>query len=511
MEKHVYSGLAVHLFMLFLTIAAVSPPQGTQAQPAQDEGEEAVKGAIVKIYTTANLPDYFNPWRMFEVHNKRGSGAVISGNRILTNAHVIADQTFIQVRRYGAAKRHNARILAVSHEADLAILTVDDQRFFDGVKPLAVGDLPFPRQEVLVFGFPFGGDSLSITKGIMSRIEHQLYDHSSGYFLTGQMDAAINPGNSGGPVIINDQIVGVVMQNSNPGESENIGYMVPAPIVSHFLQDMEDGKYDGFPDLGIETQKMENPSLKDKHQVPQARTGVLVVHVHLGSPAENIIQKGDVLTAVDGYPIADDGTVEFRPKERTHYYYYIDRHQMGEKVELEVLRQGVPKTFSLPLNRIQREYLLVQPEQYDQLPRFYIFGGIVFSPLTKNLIKRWGGDWAKSAPDEFLVEMADWITPRKKEVVVAVQILAGDVNIGYHDLAAWIVTKVNGEPFSDFNQFYRLVRATETPFIVFENKKGYQLVIDRQKALQTHSEILSRHHVTQDRSADLPDIMRIAK
>ncbi len=458
----------------------------------------------MKIYTTANIPDYYNPWRMFEARNLRGSGAIISEHRILTNAHIIADQTFIQVRRYGQAKRYNARIVSVSHEADLAILTVDDPFFFVDVTPLEIGKLPSPNQEVLVFGFPFGGDSLSITKGIMSRIEHQFYDHSSGYFLTGQMDAAINPGNSGGPVIVEDQIVGVVMQNSNPGESENIGYMVPAPIVRHFLMDMEDNHYNGYPDLGIETQKMENPSMKGKHLVPPEQTGVLVIHVHLGSSAENVIYKGDVLTAVDGHPIADDGTVEFRPKERTHYYYFIDRHQMGENVRLDILRQGVPKTFTLPLTRTQKEFLLVPAEQYDQPPRYFIFGGIVFSPLTKNLMKRWGSNWTTSAPSEFLVEMTNWITPQRKEVVVAIQILAGDVNVGYHDLAAWSVAKVNGVSFPDFDHFCRLVMNAETPFIVFENKKGFQLIIDRRKAADTHGDILRRHHVQQDRSADVP-------
>ncbi|MFZ5572967.1 MAG: S1C family serine protease [Thermodesulfobacteriota bacterium] len=498
------AGPVIQAKRFLLTILLLATALFSPAQAEKTNHEKSVREAIVKIFTTVNIPDYYNPWRMFEAHAMRGSGAIISGHRILTNAHIIANQTFIQVRRYGQAKRYNARIVSVSHEADLAILTVDDPVFFTDVTPLELGELPSSNQEVLVFGFPFGGDSLSITKGIMSRIEHQFYEHSSGYFLTGQMDAAINPGNSGGPVMVKDRIVGVVMQNSNPSESENIGYMVPAPIVRHFLQDMEDGRYDGFPDLGIETQKMENPSMKAKHLVPRDVTGVFVVHVHLGSPAEHIVCDGDVLTAVDGHTIADDGTVEFRPKERTHYYYYIDCHQLGEKVRLDILRQGVPHAFTLSLTRTQKDFLLVPAEQYDQPPRYMIFGGIVFSPLTKNLIKRWGASWITSAPSEFLVEMGNWKTPQKREAVVAIQILAGDVNIGYHDLAAWSVAKVNGQPFPDFDHFQRLVMNSGSPYVVFENRKGFQLVIDRRQAMETHADLLRRHRVQPDPSPDLP-------
>ena len=122
-----------------------------------------------------------------------------------------SDQTFVQVRRHGEFKRYPARVESVSHDADLALLTVEDPRFFEGVPALSLGELPGTQDEVHVYGFPLGGDTLSTTKGVISRIEHQTYAHSSVYLLAGQIDAAINPGNSGGPVIRDGQICGVVM------------------------------------------------------------------------------------------------------------------------------------------------------------------------------------------------------------------------------------------------------------------------------------------------------------
>ena len=462
-----------------------------------------VRGAIVKIYAVYSYPDYFSPWKIVGPESGGGSGCIIKGNRILTNAHVVADASFIQVRRYGDAQRYNARVLNVSHDADLALLTVDDKDFFKGVTPLEFGGLPDTQQEVLVYGFPLGGDSLSITKGVISRIEHQRYVHSSSYFLAGQIDAAINSGNSGGPVIEGDKIVGVVMQNYNPGVSENIGYMVPMPVIRHFFKDIKDGKYEGFPEIGLLTQRMESPDMKRKYNMPEDMTGVLINKVLLGSPAEDKMEEGDVLLSVDGHNIADDGTVEFRDEERTNYAYCVDAHQLGEKITFNILREGKVKKLSFVLKSTQDKFWLVAREQYDRSPTYFIYGGIVFTPLTKNLIREWGPNWIEEAPIEFLVELSDWPSEEKKEVVVALKVLAADMNKGYHNFRNAIITEVNGEKFKDFREFFDIVMNAPGPFIEFKEKRDYDIVIDCQKAKDQNQAILDIYRIAEDRSPDL--------
>ncbi len=465
--------------------------------------EAAIKDAIVKIYTVTTKPDYFNPWRMSGPQNTGGSGCIIEGNRILTNAHVIADHTFIQVRRYGQAKRYKASVLNISHEADLALLTVDDETFFVDVGPVKFGEFVEPQQEVLVYGFPFGGDSLSITRGVLSRVEHHYYTHSSYYFLAGQIDAAINPGNSGGPVLVDGKIVGVVMEAYKPDYSENIGYMVPIPIINHFSQDIEDGRYDGFPDLGIVTQDMENPDMKRKYGMSEAQTGIFIVHIFPNSSSEGKIQKGDVLLSIDGYPIADDGTVEFRSKERTKYTYYVDIRQLGESIPVEVLRQGEIKNITLPLDQTKKEHLLVPLEEYEQMPRYFIYGGIVFTPLSKNLLEQWGSNWPNSAPIDLVAELSNWPSEERKEVVVALKVLAADVNMGYHNINTWIVTEVNGKKIRDFNEFFQIVTHVTEPYVVFKDDSGFQIVIEREKAEESHENVLRTYYIEHDRSPDL--------
>jgi len=289
--------------------------------------EAEIQTSMVKIYTTCTRPNYHSPWNTETPQLISGSGCIIKGNRILTNAHVVSDQTFIQVRKYGQSEKHKANVLAVSHEADLALLTVEEKEFFKDVKALSLGTLPDIQDEVVVYGFPQGGDSLSLTKGVISRIEHQRYAHSAISFLSIQIDAAINSGNSGGAVLKDDKIIGVAMQSLS--DSENIGYIVPTPIIDHFLQDLEDEHYDGFPEEGFFTQSMENEDLRNMYGLKKNDVGILVSSVIVGSPAEGIIRPGDVLTSIEGHAIANDGTVEFRHNERSQFHMDASLNHMS--------------------------------------------------------------------------------------------------------------------------------------------------------------------------------------
>jgi S1-C subfamily serine protease len=465
--------------------------------------KQDVRDAMVKIYAVQTEPYYYDPWSMNRSTSTSGSGCVIEGNRILTNAHVISDQSFVQVRRYGAPKKFKARIIAVSHTADLALLTVDDPSFFKGIKPPAFGVLPEIQQEVYVYGFPEGGDTLSITKGVVSRIEHDIYAHSSRALLAVQIDAAINSGNSGGPVLTGDSIIGVVMQFLE--QSENIGYMVPMPIVKHFLTDLEDGQHDGFPEDGIVVQSMENESMRKMHGLSKQQTGTLVVAVLPGSAADGKVRSGDVILAVDGHDIADDGTLEFRPKERTSADYYTQLHQIGETLKLTVLRDSREHRVLILLDKPAGFSDLVPRERYDVRPTYYIYGGLIFIPLTQNYLMAWGRDWYSNAP-RHLVALFQHTRPtvEGEEVVVLSKALPAEVNSGYHDLNDLQIAKVNGVKIHNLRELIRIVETDkDAAYVVFESRQGLKIVLERKLAEAEQAKILRTYSVPADRSADL--------
>lgn len=465
------------------------------------KAEYDIRNSIVKIYTQKISPYYSDPWTMNSPEFHTGSGCIISNSYILTNAHVVADHTLIQIRKYGEAKRYNAKALFVAHEVDLAILTVEDSSFFNNIKPLEIGPLPKTQEEVLVYGFPKGGDTLSITKGVISRIEHERYAQSSLSFLAAQIDAPINPGNSGGPAIINGKIVGIVMQALI--KSESIGYMVPTPIINHFLEDISDTVFDGFPSLGVFTQKIENPDLKKKYRMRENHTGVLVTRIVPDSPAEGKINIKDVLLSIDGHKISENGTVEFRKKERTQFSYFIQSRQIGEDIKTSILRNGKTLELSIRLDKPIQNNQLVKI-QHDKLPTYYIYGGLVFSPLTLNYLKDWGSQWYRKAPTDLLSILESNLKNKKdEEVVVLIRVLASEINHGYHQHENWIISKVNGTELRNLEHLINIIEKSEDEFITFENNLGNEIVINKNKGRDSKEKILKTYRITNDRSEDL--------
>jgi len=468
-----------------------------------DGREQDIREAIVKIYTVHSIPDYYNPWSMRGTQQTTGSGAIIEGRRILTNGHVVRDATFVQVRRFGESRRYQARVMQTSHQTDLAILTVDDPSFFDDVESLPFGELPRTQEEVNVYGFPVGGDTLSITKGVISRIEHQTYVHSSIPLLAVQIDAAINPGNSGGPAIVDDKIVGVAMQGIQ--QADNIGYIVPMPVIQHFLDDIADGKRDGIPSLGVVLQNMENPDMRRRYGMKEEQSGILVVGIIPGSVSDGILKEDDVILQLDGFDVADDGTVEFRTRERTSLSYLVQRRQLGESITVDVLREGTMHALELTLSRPMDKDWLIPFETYDVLPTYYIYGGVVFVPLNRNLLRMWGGNWFNTAPKEMVAMLSsNFITEERNEVVVALRVLAADVNQGFQNESHWIIEHVDGEPVRNLAHLIRLVEAGQgREFIEFESRADRKIILDRAKAETTLPDILDVYRIAQDRSDDL--------
>jgi len=462
---------------------------------ANAQQDDVTKQAIVKIYTTAKVPNYLIPWSS-SMQSSTGSGSIIEGGFILTNAHVVADQAFIEVQRYGQRKRYVAKVYAVSHQADLALLKVEKKSFFKGVTPLTFGALPAVEQKIVVYGYPMGGSTLSATIGVVSRVEHHVYAHSGEMFLAVQVDAAVNPGNSGGPALSHGKIVGVVMQVIS--KSQNIGYLVPINMVKHFIDDMKDGHYDGFADLGLGTQKLENPTLRHYYGLDENITGKLVDKIVYNSSLKGVMKEGDILTKVDVYRVEDDGTIAFREHEYTDFHYAVDAYQMGEKVKLEIIRDKQKMEVETALKYTADDMYLVKTTRYDTMPTYFIYGGYVFSPLTRNLIS------ATSRNRLTLAYIASqWQEKKKKEAVVLLKVLASDLTRGNNDFGMWPIEKINGKTFVDFRDFYEKMQKSTDKYIVLEDKDGVKVIIDKEKAKAKQKELLKKYNIEFDKSVDL--------
>lgn len=469
------------------------------------EALDHARKSVVKVLVQADAPDYEQPWQTQGTSSSSGSGAIVEtsrGLRILTNAHVVEHEVFVEIKRHGKSKRFVAKVEGIGHTCDLALLTVADAEFFQGALPLPLGELPRLGDEVTVLGYPVGGTRLSVTQGIVSRIELQHYAQSQRRLLSVQIDAAINEGNSGGPVIDGaGQIVGVAAEGYEDGQ--NLGYMIGGPVVAHFLEDMDRGIPDGFPDLGIVTQPLESAAHRQFLGLPpDLSAGVLIVDVVCGGSAWGMVRRGDVLLDVEGSAVSADGSVEAKDQERFDWQHLIAQRHVDERIWIRVWRNQSEHDFRV---RLKPPKPLVPEAWYleDQaLPRYYVFGGIVFAQLTNAYLATWD---ESAPPPELLAAYEHGLrTPARSEVVLLQKVLADEVNRGYHDLDNLIVERVQGKKIRSLGELIKLVEEGKEPFVRFESAH-HTLVIDREQALARREEILERFGVPADRSRDLRD------
>jgi S1-C subfamily serine protease len=462
----------------------------------------ALKKSVVKVVTVSDMPDYEQPWQTLGAGPSTGSGAIVKttqGLRVLTNAHVVEDATFIEVRREGQADKTVAEVVGYGEACDLALLSVEDPAFFEGAKPIPIGELPSLGDPVTVLGFPIGGEHLSVTEGVVSRIELTMYVQNERNLLSVQIDAAINSGNSGGPVVLDGKLVGIAFQSLE--EAENIGYVISGPVVQHFLRDVESPPYDGFPDLGLTVQHLESSAHRKYLGLPRSRRGVLVTQVHYRSSCWNVLQPGDVLLKVDGEPIAADGTVKLGEGSRIEFQYVPSMRYVGEDIPLQVYRAEERSTHRVTLQPYRP---LVPGRASGGRPAWFAYAGLLFIPLTRAWLETWGESWRSRAPAT-LVSLYDHgvRTSHTQEVVILQKVLADKVNRGYHELENLRILKVQGRRVRRLSDLVRVVDATEDEFVVFETSDRQRIVLDRQLAAGRAETILRRYGVPADRSADL--------
>ncbi len=471
---------------LFLALAIA----GAAASPAGAQ-ERTITSRVVQLFVYSDPPDLTVPWQTQGIEPYGGSGVIIGGNRVLTNAHVVESAVGIEVKRADGSERFPATVKFISHDADLALVEVEDERFFKNTEPVPIGDMPKLQQQVVVYGFPIGGATLSITSGIVSRVEVDYYLQSYRALLSVQIDAAINEGNSGGPVMTDGEIAGIAMQGMD--DADNVGYMIPSPVIRHFLEDVGDGRYDGFPRLGIDVQDMESAAQRHAARMGPSQTGALVTRVDYGGPSYGVLKPRDVLLGIDGKAIANDLTVLWPGIGRVDYSLTYQSKQIGDTIAATLLRDGkkLKKTIKLTPH-----IPLVPGRRSTEWPRYLQFGGLVFQPLTKELI-----DHPEAVyPDSLsYARVNNLVTRERREIIVIGQVLPHLVNRGYQEWGGETVRLVNGVVPRDLRHLASIVDNARGKWLRVVTGHGEVITLDRDAARRANPEILDDYGIAEDR------------
>lgn len=468
----------VHLFW----VAMVFFPLFSHANTSVDDPSRS----IVEITITAAYSQESSPWRT-EWDTKIGTGFIIDGKRIITTAGLVENAVYMGIRPNGVAKSFEADIETISHETNLAILKLKGESFFTDRPPLELGGLPTPEQKVSLYGYPVGGSGMSITQGIVSRIEYHTYEHSGLTFQAIQVDAAINSGNGGGPALVDGKVVGIVSDFFDG--LENIGYLIPTPRIKQLLEDLKDGALDGVPELWLDYQFITNPTHKKYHKLTDKQSGILINKLCAHTDAALVLDKGDVITAIDGKLITEEDFIQTNGKQYSNFQSHIDLRQVDDIVTLDILSNGYNLKRNVKLNKSSRSTKLKESS-----PRYFIFGGFVFLATQ-------AAPFCESVAEDETGALSD----AKDDVKIVHVLPSYTSNIGFHEAAPMNISTVNGSTFDSFEDFHRLVKLGSSKTIVLENGNGYQVIINRQLAESEHDTLLEKYQIAKPQSAEVDE------
>jgi len=462
--------------------------------------------SVLKLFVVQTVPNYAQPWQMRPQRSSAGSAFISDTGRreILTNAHVVSNCTTVFVRKPGNPKKWQAEVVSLGQVCDLALITVKDNAFWSpDLISLTFSDVPDLQDSILVAGYPTGGDSLSITKGIVSRITMARYAYASNRLLSIQIDAAINPGNSGGPAFSSleeGRICGVAF--SKLSHADNIGYVIPSPIVKHFLQEYrEHGTFRGVCSTSFRCQDMENEHLRRHFKMEEGVSGSLIYDIDPLSHAAGVLKQNDVLLEVGGVKVADDATVEFRSDERVEFSYLFTKMHVGEEVDLKIHRDGQETSVRYPL--CIRNNLVPILHGVECLPEYFIVGGVVFIPLSYPFLEHaFGNNWRRSVPAPILNVLTDYKDHSDEQVVLLFQILASPVTTGYK-FQSMRIEHFNDVQIRNLRQLADLVDSCKEKYMRFSLQGGKCVILESEQAKVESPRILDMHAITHDRSKTL--------
>jgi S1-C subfamily serine protease len=482
-----------------------------ETQDAAAPATSLVDNSVVKVFSTLRYPDLSKPWTKEAPQEVSGTGVVIAGKRILTNAHVILYASQIQVQASQAGDKLSATVEVAAPGIDLAILKLDDESFFDRHPPMpSTTTLPELKEAVMAYGFPGGGNSLSITKGIVSRIEFAAYD-ASVRGLRIQIDAAINPGNSGGPAVVGDKMIGLAF--SHLGGADNIGYIIPCEEIELFLHDVADGHYDGKPGMFDDLQTLENPALRSYLKLDKGTKGI-VVHSPERTDADYPLKQWDLITKIGDTVIDDQGMIKLRDNLRVRFQYEIQNIAKDGRVALTIVRDGKEALIELPVSS-SRPMLI--PDLDGGYPSYFVYGPLVFSRATSRFL--WGishGSQGALVLGSLASDGSPLITRLGDKpafegealVIVSSPLFPDKLGTGYSNPIGEVVKSVNGTEIRNLGHLVEVLRDCKDEFVTFEfvSRHAETPVFRRTEVLAAMDGILTDNGV---RSQGSPDMMAI--
>ncbi len=440
-----------HLSLLTAFVAAVScvvVPE-VSAQKGANLSKPAPEKSIVRVNATLQDYSFLRPWEKGAPTPRRGLGAVLEGNRVLITAEMCVNSTYLELEHPSSGARVTARIKGIDYEANLAVLEPADSnsKVFEGLEPLRIDEAVVAGDTVEVWQVEDNGNGVSTEVEVL-RVDVGRYFIPGSIFLLYQVKGSLQARTNSFtlPVVKDGKLVGMLLSYSSKEQTSSI---LPAPVINAFLDDLADGEYQGFPNLGIAFAQTLDETFREFTGIAGKEGGIFVREVSKGGSADRAgIQPGDVILSIAGQSIDSRGNYD-HPKYGKLSFSHLVRGgaKVGQTVSFEIVRDGEAKSFNVPLVRKLPQDYLIDPYMFDRGPRYLIFGGLIFQELTTPYLESWGEDWTNRAPFNLVYANAhphDYEEEGREKLVFLSNVLKTPSTLGYEAVNSVVVSKVNG-------------------------------------------------------------------
>lgn len=431
------------LFLAAATAFAIDPV----AQPGGAIPPEALDGSVLRVASTNQAYDFFQPWVKKESVDRRGLGALIDGGRILVTAELVENSNLIEIEKVDSPGKTTAKIELVDFDCNLALLRPDDPAFLEGMKPLRLAKDAGSGDEATVVQVEPNGQ-LAKTTGRITSVTIEGYPFLSLGLLAFKLSAPLQQRDWSFtlPVVRDGRLCGVVMRYDSRNQTSDV---VPPPVIAHFLKEADSGNYRGFARLGVSFSPLRDPQLR-RYLGLEGGGGIYVTQVAPGSAAEKGgVRKGDVILSVNGMALDQDGNYEDKDFGKILFSHLTNtRMHPGDVCEVGVFRDRKPLTLHVRSEVPDEENRPSEAHSGGKAPKYVILGGLVFLELSRDYLREWGGNWRDKAPQRlvYLDFFQDELPADRGKIVILSQVLPSPGTIGYEHLENLVVTRVNGRP-----------------------------------------------------------------
>ena len=434
----------------------------TSGQMVREAARSAVRESIVRTSSLLKVNVTYQefsphiPWQKESPGARRGLGVVLKGNEILVTAQMVADATYIELELPESGQKLTARVKAVDYEANTAVLVAQNgeraKEFFGGLKAMELDSSARVGDALSVWQIGPTGD-LIVTPLRVSKVETAQYAVEGSVFLVYEGNGIIrSEGNSFTlPVVKGGKLAGLLLRYDSKNQVTTV---LPAPIIEHFLKDTADGKYEGFPNLGVEFQLTLDEQFRDYLGMKAGDGGMYVSQVLKGMTGEKLgLKEGDIITSVNGFAIDSRGNYKDPQYGMLSVSHVVrGRAFVGDPLKVTVMREGKELTLEGKLMRKDPAEMIVSPYRFDRGPNYLLAGGLLFQELSQTYLEGFGRE-RRSGPVLRLARLAK--NPEAfekrgcKKIVFLSAVLPTPSAQGYERMGGQTVEEVNGVVITD--------------------------------------------------------------